>query len=69
MHYNNPLYLKSTVFVVILIAITDDHFYLLFYNKKKTDIQDQSGFRIYTTENYRTNEFGIFVVGASASWF
>ena len=67
MHYNNPLYLKSTVFVVFVIAIADDLFYLLFY--KKTDIQDQSGFRIYTTENYRTHEFGIFVVGASASWF
>ena len=32
------------------------------------DINDFSGFRIYTTTNYRPNEIGVFFVGATITW-
>jgi hypothetical protein len=41
--------------------------YKLNYTKKK-DIKDNSGFKMYVTQNYRKNEFGVLVAGMNSHW-
>jgi len=32
----------------------------------RTNVTDNSGFKLYVTQNYRPTEFGILIVGATA---
>jgi len=34
---------------------------------ERTNVTDNSGFKLYVTQNYRPTEFGILTVGATAA--